>query len=150
MLRCSRFIYNLVVDSVHRTLFVNPIDTCVRVSVAMLCAIQYRCFSSFEWNWHNTTDEQSPFHSIAFKCWVARTNVGSHSKNVKSYFTYTETVRHTHQHPAHTCHITDNLNCAESSEVHSSVFPWCRTNDSDDDIRWGYRTVATNTEHIRV
>lgn len=88
--------------------------------------------------------------TISFECWVARTNVGSHSKNVKSYFTYTETVRHTHQHPAHTCHITDNLNCAESSEVHSSVFPWCRTNDSDDDIRWGYRTVATNTEHIRV
>lgn len=90
-----------------------------------------------KWNWHKTTDEQSP---ISFQCiQMARTNVGSQIvKNSESYFTYTENVQHT---PAHNCHLTGNLICAQNRGMHSSVShgvePTTAMTTYDEDIaRW--------------
>lgn len=138
MLRCSRFIYNLVVDSVHRTLFVNPIDTCVRVSVAMLCAIQYRCFSSFEWNWHNTTDEQSPFHSNAG--WHLRT--WAHTVKMWNRILHTRKLFDTHTSIQHTLAILRTISIAQRAAkcirafFHGVEPTTAMTTYDEDIVRW--------------
>lgn len=85
--------------------------------------------------------------TFRFRIVLARTNVSPHTvKMAKWCFTYTENVcQNRTQSHRHTFAIWRAISFAQSSEMHSCVFPWCVLLESNETAMTTFTTTTTST-----